>query len=137
MDVIVNGAGALILLFSGHHFLFLLLFPLLVEGFLAVGEEAVDLLVRVLLDGAAGTSISTAVAGGIMEEAVHDDVAVDEDDLHLKDLIFIELELFFQHFKLADGSFGGRVFWEAGLLLLLGIGVDGLGVHQVMYGQGA
>ena len=119
---------------SGHHFLFLLLLPLLVEGFLVIGKEAVNLLVRILLDGAAGAAVGTGVAGGVMKEAVHDDIAVDEDDLHLQDLVLIELELFFQHFQLADGPFGSRVFGDAGWLLLLrGIGVDGLGVHQAVY----
>lgn len=73
---------------------------------MVVGKDGVDLLIRVLLDGAAGTAVGTAVAGWIMREAVHGDVTVDEDDLELKDLILIEVELFFHHPELADGAFG-------------------------------
>lgn len=42
--------------------------------------------------------------------AVHGDVAIDEDDLKLKDLVLIEAEPVFEGFELADGAFGSRVF---------------------------
>ena len=100
-------------------------FELLVEGFLVIGEEGVDLLIRVLLNGAAGL----AVAGWVMLDAVHGDVAVDENDLELKDLILIEVELFFQYFQLVGGAFGSRVFGPAGFLGG-GIGIGVLGIYQ-------
>lgn len=78
-------------------------------GFLVIGEEGVDLLVGVLLDGAAGAVVGTAVAGGVILYAVHGHVAVDEDDLKLKDLILVKVEMFFQLPELADGSFGSGV----------------------------
>ena len=99
-------------------------FELLVEGFLVIGEEGVDLLIRVLLNGAAGLAVGVPT-----RDAVHGDVAVDENDLELKDLILIEVELFFQYFQLMGGAFGGRVFGPAGLLDG-GIGVGSLGICQ-------
>ena len=100
------------------------LFPLCVEGFLVIGEEGVDLLIRVLLNGAAGLAVGVPT-----RDAVHGDVAVDENDLELKDLILIEVELFFQYFQLVGGAFGGRVFRPAGFLGG-GIGIGGLGLYQ-------
>jgi len=89
----------------------LFLFPLLVEGLLVIGEDSVDLLVGVLLDGATGTIVGTAEVGrapraggrsrsdGLpTRNAVHGDVAIDEDDLELKDLVLIEVEPFFEGF---------------------------------------
>lgn len=96
---------------SQLHFFFLFLFPLLVEGLLVIGEDSVDLLVGVLLDGAAGTTVGTMEVGrapraggrgrsdGLpTRNAVHGDVAIDEDDLKLKDLVLIEVEPFFEGF---------------------------------------
>lgn len=88
-----------------------------------IGEDSVDLLVGVLLDGTAGTVVGTAEVGcapgaggrgrsdGLpTRNAVHGDVAIDEDDLKLKNLVLIEAEPVFEGFELADGAFGSRVF---------------------------
>lgn len=80
-----------------------------------VGEDRVDLLVRILLDGAAGAVVGFAVAGGLVAEAIHGYVAVDQDDLELEDLVLVEVELFFQHFQLMDGPLGSRVFGGLGV----------------------
>ena len=142
---IVNGFVSLASLLEP---LFLLLFPLLIEGLLVVGEEGVDLLIGVLLDGAAGLAVCAAKVGraprvrgcgrsdGVpTREAIHGDVAVDKDHLKLKDLILIEVELFFQHFQLSDGAFGSRVFRAAGCLGG-GIGIGCLRIYQGRKGQG-
>lgn len=136
---IVLGIGACVLLFPLPGFFPLLLFPLLIESLLIVGEDGVDLLVRILLNGTAGLTVAALVAGGVVEEAVHDDIAVDEDHLELKHLILIEIKRTGQRFELPDGSFGGGVFGGAGLLMRLlgGIRIDGLGFYQGMDEQGA
>jgi hypothetical protein len=74
----------------------LLLFPLLVEGFLIRGQKGVYLLVRVLVDLAAGAAVLAAIgiaSGGIgaLADAVEGDVAVNKDHLHLSDLVFAEI----------------------------------------------
>ena len=129
-----HGITALVHLPPLLHTLFLTGFPLLVKRFLVVGEEGVDLLVRILLDRAAGGVIGPTVAGGVILNAVHGDVAVDKDHLELKDLVFIEVELFFHHPELAHGPFGGGIFRGFGLLGgSIGVGI--LGNHQDMQGQ--
>ena len=88
-----------------------------------IGEDSVDLLVGVLLDGATRAIVGTAEVGrapraggrgrsdGLpTRNAVHGDVAIDEDDLKLKDLILIKVKPFFEGFELADGAFGCGVF---------------------------
>jgi hypothetical protein len=121
------------LLFPLPGFINLLLFPLLIEGLLVVCEDGVDLLVRILLNGAAGLAIAALVAGGVVEEAIHDDIAVDEDHLELKHLILIEVQRTGQRFQLPGGSFGGGVFGGTGLLLRLPgcIRIDGFNVFLI------
>ena len=74
----------------------LFFFPLLVQRPLVVGEQGIDLPVGLLQDGAAGMVIGAAVAGGIVSEAVHGDIAVDEDHLKLEDLVLGQMELFLE-----------------------------------------
>ena len=124
LGIVLWGAG----LFSLQGFFALFLFPLLVQGALLIGEHGVDLSVGVLLDGAAGAVIGSAVVGGIFSDAVHGDVPVDEDDLELKDLILRELEPFFHCFELTGRAFGSRAFWTGlgqGGILGLGLGFEG------------
>jgi len=95
--------------------------PLGVERFLLIGEEGVYLLVGVAVDFAFGAT----VGGGGIAEAVEGDVAVDEDDLHLGDLVVREIQLLLQHFELMDGLFGGVWFFVPGVGGVGGLGVDG------------
>jgi hypothetical protein len=60
---------------------------------LVCGEEGIYLLIGVLVDPAAGAAVGAAVAGWVIAEAVEGDVALDEDHLHLRDLVFGEVQL--------------------------------------------
>jgi len=88
------------------------------------GKEGIYLLIGVLVDPAAGAAIGAAVAGGVIADAVEGDIALDEDHLHLSDLVFGEVQLLLQCFQLVDGLFGG-----IGLFRLRSGGVGGLGVE--------
>ena len=92
----------------------LILFPLLVERFLVVCKQGLDLLVGLLVDGAAVAGVGAVVAGGVFPCAVDGDVAVDEDHLELEDLVLVEVELVFEGFELFCGLLGGRGFGSDG-----------------------
>jgi len=72
------------------------LFPLLVEGFLIVRQQAIDLLVGRLHDPPAGAGFTVVVGGGIVPKAIHGDIAVDQDDLELQDLVLRQVQLLFE-----------------------------------------
>lgn len=64
-----------------------LLFPLLVQGPLIVGEHGIDLPISVLHDTAACGGLRVAVTGRVVAGTIQSDVAVDEDHLELEYLI--------------------------------------------------
>lgn len=95
---LVLGRGTVFSGLPGPVFCPLFLLPLLVDGFLFIGEEGAYPGVRTPSDFPAGTAVDTAVSGGVALDTIQGDVAVDEDHLELEHLVLGEMELFFESF---------------------------------------
>lgn len=82
----------------------MLFLPLRIERALVGGEQVIYFLIGVAVDFAADAAFGAAIIGiasGRMialPQAVEDNISVDEDDLHLGDLVFGQIQLLLQHF---------------------------------------